>query len=1519
MDCEFVLPLHPEDLERAADDDRFVVEQLQDIEAIGESDAAELLDAVFERIGGDAEEILDHSNFDVLYSFVKTFPNCSSGLKRRIIITLCNRLGVVQAGIVHFRRDAGDSEEQSARSRTRNALKMYSFLLGWIADVEEKNFASAKAQESAQAAATGKGRGKGRSKKPASDADFNWEECRFQIVHSLTLTFENDGEVAGLWGASAPEAEFLSLHLRAAFAILEKAVGAHLREVRQRVCRLVAAPVLRYKESNCATEAATTLVNSIRRSEAMGLHGAELVCCFPEGSPARKSFLELVLVEIGRLDHKDLARDNEGAKSFCTFLTELGDRAPADALTQMRHVYPLISGESYHMRNAVVAVAARCLDYLATLPESEMREKTRASFIEMLRARARDVSAYTRGRVLQAWTYLVENTCAEKRVLLPTEFRTVAAVAARRLEDKSAIVRKSAVQLLGTLLEHNPFRPSLRLAPIEADVARLQAAVDAELEALRAAAGASAAARAGVAGRAAGAGAGAGAGAEAAEKEDGMDAEGGDAAAEAEAEAEAEAGVEVEATVADEELTSERLTKLRAELEREATARDLVKELGEAMPGICQLLGSRTAGDVTEAVDFLVKAHALQLDAAEEGIRRMLLLVWSKEGDISTRVLDAFKRIYLQPILPDAPHLSADQREARFAQAVAHGLVRLAVQANLGELTSLEELVACLTRAGDLPASVIAALWDFFSHRIPNVKKENARGALMVLCFAGNARPEIIHANVQTLISVGFGPRCRDDELVARYTCVALQKLAKREFPDLKRALEAKLKPGHAIFRKLARIIEGEGLNDASWFPAAEQAINAVYALCLRPEELCAELLRRLARRVFGDGSSSSSSSASGSDAASGRGSSGSSSSSGGGAEGGDAMAADAEAPAPAPAEAAAAAPGEATPGQLARLFFVVGHVALKHVVYMEEVAALIKRRRAQIELLTQQEAADKATALKAAKEKDAAAAKEKEKRKGKKKAGEEEEDAEEGGAEGGAKPRKSGRKSAAGNDLDEELGISAAAADAEEEALREMTERQLLGDSLLGAFGPLVARVCEQPRRYSDPALKASAVLALCKLMCVSSEFCEAHLQLLFSVLKAAPEAGVRSNIVISLGDIAFRFPNQVDPWTEHVYARLRDEDTTVRKNTLMVLSHLVLNDMVKVKGNIGEMALCLVDGEPRIKDLAHLFFQELSKKSNNPIYNILPDVISRLSVDPAVSASSFQAVMKVLLPFVTLERQIESLHEKLCHRFPGTQEPHVWRNIAFCISQLPCNDKSAKKLGDLFPLYAPALGDKDVYDCFVGTIAKAKRSTKAETKQAAEELEAKMNAAHQQGVEDRETVEKATNATKGRRGRKAPARAGSDAEEDKENAGRKTSNANEASDDDGAGAAPKARGKVSKTPAKGRGPKAAAKGKGRGGGRKKAAAPSSGEEEASGDAMELDEAPAPRRRAAAARGKAKAKPASDEEEEEQEEAPVLKPRNRTAAAAAGPAAAGKARGRAGAARRAKVADSEDEASDCD
>ena len=59
-----------------------------------------------------------------------------------------------------------------------------------------------------------------------------------------------------------------------------------------------------------------------------------------------------------------------------------------------------------------------------------------------------------------------------------------------------------------------------------------------------------------------------------------------------------------------------------------------------------------------------------------------------------------------------------------------------------------------------------------------------------------------------------------------------------------------------------------------------------------------------------------------------------------------------------------------------------------------------------------------------------------------------------------------------------------------------------------------------------------------------------------------------VRSNAIIVLTDMAKRFPNLIEPWTPHLYARLRDSSITVRNMTVAVLTHLILHDMVKVSG---------------------------------------------------------------------------------------------------------------------------------------------------------------------------------------------------------------------------------------------------------------------------------------------------------------------------------------------------------------
>ena len=141
---------------------------------------------------------------------------------------------------------------------------------------------------------------------------------------------------------------------------------------------------------------------------------------------------------------------------------------------------------------------------------------------------------------------------------------------------------------------------------------------------------------------------------------------------------------------------------------------------------------------------------------------------------------------------------------------------------------------------------------------------------------------------------------------------------------------------------------------------------------------------------------------------------------------------------------------------------------------------------------------------------------------------------------------------------------------------------------------------------------------------MCVSSKFCEENHRLLFKVFETSKDPGIRSNIIIALGDVAVSYNTIIDESNDELYKGLGDPDIVVKKNTLMVLTHLILNGMVKVKGQMGEMAKCVEDEDERISNLAKLFFEELSTKEN-VIYNNLPDGKDRYGVTAVAGGSSF------------------------------------------------------------------------------------------------------------------------------------------------------------------------------------------------------------------------------------------------------------------------------------------------------
>jgi len=667
------------------------------------------------------------------------------------------------------------------------------------------------------------------------------------------------------------------------------------------------------------------------------------------------------------------------------------------------------------------------------------------------------------------------------------------------------------------------------------------------------------------------------------------------------------------------------------------------------------MLMSSNSSDVTEALRFFVRAKHFGLPCAVTGTKRALALMWSNEANIQEEVLRAFIEVFVAEPGTEGKELLPENQ-------IAQNLLDLVREANVSELASIEEALGRLVKKEIIPPDVFSVLWAIASQ----AKGELRASAVLVISMAASADPNIVDSayRLQNLFDAGLGDHIEEnrDWKTARSAACALQRVAR-----------AKVDPSSAkyiildlISERLIAIARGDWCDDANvddtnaWFCAAEQSINAIFTICPSPEKVSMEILLGHQQIIFGCADDSSST---------------------------------------------------ASTLRLARFFFVLGHIALKLLMYTEMLSSSVRR----------------ANAAKTVKKQESASA--------------------------GAKENSESKEDEGDDAIEAELGIAAQAEAETERKVAEISENEIVGRGIISLFTPMLLRVvANENGSYSSPVLMQSATLALCKCMCISKSFCEKHLSLLFSVLAKAPneDQDLRANIVVALGDLAFRFPNELEPYTPKIYACLRDKSTRVRRHTLMVLTHLILNDMVKVKGQVCEIALCLQDNESTIRDMARLLFHELSKRTNSPIYNLLPDIVSQLS-QLDLKQEVFREIMQFLLSFIKKDRQNEMLLEKLVLRFPKCTTINQKADLAYCIAQLKVNEKGVKCLNDNFKLYKDSLFDEDVLKNFMSFIAKAKKNaTKPETKQTLQELEDKFTECAAAGMENVNASKKASKAKK-------------------------------------------------------------------------------------------------------------------------------------------------------------------------
>ncbi|XP_053412446.1 condensin complex subunit 1 isoform X2 [Nycticebus coucang] len=1300
---EFHLPLSPEELLKSGGVNQYVVQEVLSIRHLPAQLRA--FQNAFRAQGPLA--MLEH--FDTIYSILHHFRSIDPGLKEDTLEFLIKVVSRHSQELPAILDDTTLS--LSDRNAHLNALKMNCYALIRLLE----SFETMTSQTSLTDLDLG-GKGKKARTKAAHGSD--WEEERQPILQLLTQLLQLD--IRHLWNHSVIEEEFVSLVTGCCYRLLENPTIGHQknRPIREAITHLLGVALTRYNHMLSAT---VKIIQMLQHFEHLApvLVAAVSLWATDYGM---KSIVGEIVREIGQKCPQDLSRDPSGAKGFAAFLTELAERVPTILMSSMCILLDHLDGENYMMRNAVLtAMAEMVLQVLNGDQLEEAARDTRDQFLDTLQAHGHDVNSFVRSRVLQLFTRIVQ-----QKALPLTRFQAVVALAVGRLADKSVLVCKNAIQLLASFLANNPFSCKLSdtdlAGPLQKETQKLQ-----EMRAHRRQTAAAL-----------------------------LDPE-----------------EEWEAMLPELKSTLQQLLKLPQE-EEEINEQITNTENPEEVKGrIHQLLAKASykqaiiltreaIGHFQESEPF---SHIDPEESEETKFLNLLGIIFKGQPDSTQeKTRSAENMVSGQTVCKDKSNMSEPEKSRENDELVKQEMLVQYLQDAYNFSQKITMAIGIISKMMyENTTTVVQEVIEFFvmvfQFGVPQALFGVRRMLPLIWSKEPGVREAVLNAYRQLYLNPqGDSARAKTQALIQNLSLLLLDASAGTiqcleeiicEFVhkgELKPAVTQLLweratekVPCSPLERcssvmLLGMMARGKpeivgsnldtlvsiGLDEK--FPQdyrlAQQVCLAIASIsdrrkpsldkCHLPFRLPQEhrLFERLRETVtkgfihpdplwipFKEVAVTLIYQL---------------------AEGPEVLCAQIlhscakQALEKLGQKSTTQEDPKETPAMLPtfllmNLLSLAGDVALQQLVHLEQaVSGELCRRRV---LREEQEHKTK-------------------------------------------DPKKN---ISSETTMEEEMGlVGVTADDTEAELMRGICEMELLdGKQTLAAFVPLLLKVCNNPGLYSNPDLSAAASLALSKfcmispLLASSATFCDSQLRLLFTMLEKSSLPTVRSNLMVATGDLAIRFPNLVDPWTPHLYARLRDPAPQVRKTAGLVMTHLILKDLVKVKGQVSEMAVLLIDPEPQIAALAKNFFNELSHKGNT-IYNLLPDIISRLS-DPegGVEEEPFHTIMRQLLSYITKDKQTESLVEKLCQRFRTARTERQHRDLAYCVSQLPLTERGLRKMLDSFDCFGDKLSDESIFNAFLSVASKLRRGAKPEGKAIIDEFEQKLRACHTRGLDGIEELE--------------------------------------------------------------------------------------------------------------------------------------------------------------------------------
>ncbi|XP_031830938.1 CAP-D2 condensin subunit isoform X2 [Nomia melanderi] len=1214
-----------------------------------------------------------------------------------VIIRGFNRLHKAMEMLVHDMEsmfEKGTELQEEDRVRFLNTTKMLIYLFSWFIcyiDDEISKDASEKLLDK-------------RKKATKTDMEEEWESNREKALEYVYRLLQLP--LQRLWQPPIVEDSFITLLTKVCYKILEQCKDLKQKHIRQTIFEILGVSIKRY---NHGISCVVRIIQLIKFHDTLASHIASGVVhmiteCGCSG------LIREIMKEIDQSEPSE-----SDSRNISIFLEAIAITEPNIVIPILDELMDYLASEHYSMRNCTISVLGAVVQKALTGDDLTQEQKNlRDECLNNLEDHILDNNAYVRSKVLQVWQRL----CCEQAIPVARQGKLLAATALR-LEDKSATVRKQALQLLRALLQANPFaaklnkeeifqsleKEEIKLRKMQTESVSKSARGDSQrlefwnslLPRIRKAL------KEVINGKM---------------KKNNKRSHTDD---EDEDENEDERNINpdtafehIRQLMLKEKITeavkflwktciklkqNPELTNLTSEAKEEflfllllktfmesentsnnpketidelqSIAKDKEKEEIEVTKRLVHYLTNclefatelETAIPMAEKLLFsttatdAVEACSLLGTAYQFGITGAASAI--RDALFQTFHRDQSVRNNLADVYKQIYLKKNNDKKSTRQKALTcvKALIELLKSLQPGQSQALSQLIIAWYNNHEVGDEELQVLWEIFSMKISDVDPLDSRSALMLITMIAQVQSGIIADNLEVLIKVGLGSRAKTDLLLARDTCRALL-MIKNNNNNIEKPMN-RYSNDHEMFKEILSLLSDKFTNmeEDGYISFVTDAISVIYHLANQPDHLMQQFLIDIcSREQFNSDNST---------------------------------------------------PQVVPFFILSKLLYIVGHIAIKVMVHLDTSVYKELKRRDTIRKLRKEKDSDKKNQHGRKSRKSARSV---------------------SSTPNSARQQLRNKETSAIMEDNGEEAVEGAIDDADAELINDILENHIVtGDGLLAQFVPLVQDVCQNHDKYNNEDVQAAGTLALCKMMTVSSNFCEESLQLLITILERSLYPAIRANVLIGISDLATRFPNQVEPWMKHIYGRLRDENIKVRSTCVRVLSSLIMRDMVRVRGQISELALCIIDTDVQIRQDAKQFFKALSQKAN-ALYNIIPDILSRLTdSDLDLKESDFQEVIKYILGLLQKEKQIDAIIDKICARFKLATTERQWRDFAYCLSLLQFGPKSMRHLADSLPLLKEKIHNKQVLKALQNIIEQTKK--KPNMKTACIELEEKIN----------------------------------------------------------------------------------------------------------------------------------------------------------------------------------------------